>query len=162
VAIDSKALDAGRAYRFQLRLTLGTVVPAATVSSARGLEAEIRAAGLALSRRAELVADALHRLGERGWRPLITAPIGREVLAGQGFAGPDGAALPEAVTVARDAPPAEVTADLAGVDPDLTAVLAEGLTVRVEDLDLPVVLSGGSAELRYSPREYLETFSVRS
>jgi len=33
--------------------------------------------------------------------------------------------------------------------------------VWVEDLDLPVVITGESAELRYSPREYVETFSIR-
>lgn len=162
MGIDTRALDGGRPYRFQLRLALGTIVPVATASSTRELEAEVRAAGRALSRRAELVADALRRLGERGWRPLATAPIGREALSGQGFTGPDGTALPESVTVARDARPAEVAGDLAGAAGELTADLAEGLTVRVDDLDLPVVLTGESAELRYSPREYLETFPVRS
>jgi hypothetical protein len=45
---------------------------------------------------------------------------------------------------------------------ELVPELAESLTVRVEDLDLPVVLTADSAELRYSPREYLETFSIRT
>jgi hypothetical protein len=158
---DTHALDAGRPYRFQLRLTLGTVAPAAPATSVRELEATVRHAAEQLARRAELAADVLGRLGERGWLPLNSAPAGREVLAGHGFAGPDGAVLPEAVSVARDALPAEVARDLADVLGEPTAELVQTLTVLVDDLDLPVVLTAESAELRYSPREYLDTFSVR-
>ena len=157
MGMDTRALDAGRTYPFQLRLTLGTVAPVAPASSIRELEAVVRTAGQVLSRRSEQVADVLRRLGERGWRPLNSAPAGREVLAGHGFAGPEGAALPEAVSVVKDASPGEVARDLSWADGELTA----SLTVRVEDLDLPVVLTADSAELRYTPREYLETFSIR-
>jgi hypothetical protein len=162
MGIDTRALDAGRTYPFQLRLTLGTIAPVASASSLRDLEAGVRGAGLALSRRAELVADALRRLGDRGWRPLNSAPAGREVLTRQGFAGPDGSVLPEAVGIVKDASPGEVARDLAATGEKLAAELTERLTVRVEDLDLPVVLTADSAELRYSPREYLETFSIRT
>jgi hypothetical protein len=44
---------------------------------------------------------------------------------------------------------------------ELAAEPAASLTVRVEDLDLPVVVTAESAELRCSPREHLETFSIR-
>jgi hypothetical protein len=161
MGIDTRALDAGRTYPFQLRLTLGTIAPVASATSVRELEAGVRGAGRTLSRRAELVADALRRLGERGWRPLNTAPAGREVLAGHGFAGADGSVLPEAVGVVKDASPGEVARDLSTADGELGPELAASLTVRLEDLDLPVVLTADSAELRYSPREYLETFSIR-
>jgi hypothetical protein len=161
MGIDTRSLDAGRTYSFQLRLTLGTIAPVASASSVRELEAIVRQSGELLSRRAELVADALRRLGERGWRPLNIAPTGREVLAGHGFAGASGPALPEAVGVVKDAGPAEVAGDLAATGGELATELADNLTVRVEDLDLPVALTAGSAELRYSPREYLATFSIR-
>jgi hypothetical protein len=157
MGMDTRALDAGRTYPFQLRLTLGTVAPVAPASSIRELEAAVRTAGQVLSRRSEHVADVLRRLDERGWRPLNSVPAGREVLAGHGFAGPEGAALPEAVSVVKDASPGEVARDLSWADGELTA----SLTVRVEDLDLPAVLTADSAELRYTPREYLETFPVR-
>jgi hypothetical protein len=159
MGMDTRALDAGRTYPFQLRLTLGTIAPVAPASSIRELEAAVRGAGEAVSRRAELAADVLRRLGERGWRPQNSAPAGREVLAGHGFAGPEGPALPEAVSIAKDASPGEVASDLARAGDD--DVVTQGLTVRIEDLDLPVVLNSDTAELRYSPREYLETFSIR-
>jgi hypothetical protein len=161
MGIDTRALDAGRTYTFQLRLTLGIIAPVAPATSVRELEAEVRRAGQSLARRAELVAGTLHQLGERGWRPQHIAPAGRDVLATHGFAGPDGSELPEVVSVAKDALPAEAAGDLAAVAGDLVADLGESLTVRFEDLDLPVVLSAEAAELRYSPREYLETFSIR-
>lgn len=157
MGMETRALDAGRAYPFQIRLTLGTVAPVAAASSVRELEATVRGAGQALWRRSERVADVLHRLAERGWRPQNSAPAGREVLSGHGFAGPDGATLPDAVSVVKDASPGEVARDLAWADGELDG----DLTVRLEDLDLPVKLTGESAELRYSPREYLETFSIR-
>jgi hypothetical protein len=157
MGIDTRALDAGRTYPFQLRLTLGTIAPAAPAYSVHELEAAVRGAGQLLAHRAEEVAGVLHHLAERGWRPLNSAPAGREVLAEHGFAGPDGFALPEAVSIAKDASPTEVARDLAGAGGDLE----DGLTVRLDDLDLPVVLTGDSAELRYSPREYLETFPIR-
>ena len=159
---DTHTLDAGRPYRFQLRLTLGTIAPVAPATSVHELEATIRHSSEQLAKRAELAADVLSRLGERGWRPLNTAPGGREVLAGHGFAGPDGAVLPEAVSVGRDARPAEVADDLAEVVGELEVELVQTLTVLVDDLDLPVVLTAESAELRYSPREYLDTFSIRT
>jgi hypothetical protein len=52
--------------------------------------------------------------------------------------------------------PGECALDLAGA----VGEFADGLTVRLDDLDLPVVLTADSAELRYSPREYLDTFSI--
>jgi hypothetical protein len=156
--MDTRALDAGRTYAFQLRLALGTISPVAPSSSIRDLEAAVRGAGRALAHRSEHVADVLRRLDERGWRPLNSAPAGREVLASHGFAGPDGAALPEAVSVGKDASPGEVARDLAWAGGELTA----GLTVRVEELDLPVVLTADAAELLYTPREYLETFPIRA
>ena len=158
MGIDTRALDAGRTYPFQLRLTVGTITPVAPASSVRELEAAVRGAAETLARRVELVADVLHRLGELGWRPLNGAPAGREVLAGHGFAGPDGPALPEAVSIVKDASPGEIASDLAGAGVEVT----ESLTVRLDDLDLPVLLTAEAAELRYSPREYLETFSIRS
>ncbi|TMC01689.1 MAG: hypothetical protein E6J41_32395 [Chloroflexi bacterium] len=161
MGIDTRALDAGRTYPFQVRLTLGTISPVAAPTNLREMEVGVRGAGQTLSRRAALVADALRHLAERGWRPQNHAPAGREVLAGHGFAAADGTVLPEAVAVVKDASPGEVARDLAGTDGDLAAELAEGLTVWIEDLDLPVVLTGESAELRYSPREYVETFSIR-
>jgi hypothetical protein len=158
MGMDTRALDAGRTYLFQLRLTLGTIAPVAPASSVRDLETAVRGAGDALSRRSEQVAGVLHRLAERGWRPLNSAPAGREVLAGHGFAATDGGVLPEAVSVAKDASPGEVAGDLAWADGEP----AGELTVRLDDLDLPVVLTSDSAQLRYSPREYLDTFSIRS
>jgi hypothetical protein len=161
MGIDTRALDAGRTYPFQLRLTLGTIAPVASASSVRELEATVRHSGELLSRRAGLVADVLRRLGERGWRPLNLPPTGREVLAGHGFAASDGSALPESVGVVKDATPGDVARDLTAAGSELAAELAAGLTARVEELDLPVALTADSAELRYSPREYLETFSIR-
>jgi hypothetical protein len=156
MGIDTRALDAGGTYLFQLRLTLGTIAPVAPASSVHELETEVRGAGEMLARRAERVAGLLHHLAERGWLPLNSPPAGREVLSGHGFAGSDGPALPEAVSIAKDASPGEVARDLA----DAAGDLADGLTVRLDDLDLPVMLTADSAELRYSPREFLETFSI--
>ena len=161
MGIDTHTLDSGRTYTFQLRLTLGIIAPVAPATSVHELEATVRGAGQKLARRVELVADALRLLGERGWRPQHLAPAGREVLAVHGFAGPDGSELPEEVIVARDATPGEVARDLAAAAGDLTDELAESLTARVEDLDLPVVVTADSARLRYSPREWLETFPIR-
>jgi hypothetical protein len=56
----------------------------------------------------------------------------------------------------KDATPSEVARDLVGA----VGEFADGLTVRLDDLDLPVVLTADSAALRYSPREYLDTFSI--
>jgi hypothetical protein len=156
MGIDTRALDAGGTYQFELRLTLGTIVPVAPASSVHELEAAVRGAGETLARRAGHVAGVLRHLAERGWLPLNSVPAGREVLTGHGFAGPEGATLPEAVSIMKDATPGEVARDLAGA----VGEFADGLTVRLDDLDLPVVLTADSAELRYSPREYLDTFSI--
>lgn len=161
MGIDTRALDAGRTYPFQVRLTLGTIAPVEPPTSVRELEGWVRGGGQTLSRRAELVADVVHHLGERGWRPQNHAPAGREVLAGHGFAGADGVVLPEAVALVKDGSPEEVARDLTGAGGELAAELAEGLTVWLDDLDLPVVLTAESAELRYTAREYLETFPIR-
>jgi hypothetical protein len=159
--LESRALAAGQAYRFQLRLTLGTVAPVATPSRTTELAAGVRRAGDVLGRRAEAVAGALDRLGPRGWRPDDAAPAGREVLAPHGFAGVDGSSLPEAVAVVREATPEEVARDLAEAGGDLAEELGQSLAVRVEGLDIPARLDAGPPELRYSPKEYLETFSIR-
>ena len=159
--LDSHALPAGPAYRFQLQLALGTVMPTATPARMGDLAAGVRRAGAALARRADAIAGALDRLGARGWRPVDAAPAGREVLAPHGFAGLDGSALPEAVAVVREATPLEVARDLAEAGGDLAGELGASLLVRVEDLDIPVRVDGEGATLRYSPREYLETFPLR-
>src|SRR5215469_15499335 len=56
MGIDTRALDAGRTYPFQLRLTLGTIAPVAPAYSVHDLEAAVRGAGQLLARRAEDVA----------------------------------------------------------------------------------------------------------
>jgi hypothetical protein len=158
---DSRTLDNNAIYRFQVRLSLGAVAPVAPAQGMGELAAGLRRAGDVLSRRAEAVAAEFGRLGECGWRPLGTAPSGREVLAPHGFAGPDGVTLPEAVGVVRDATPAEVASELAGAGDEVRAELLETLSVRVEGLDIPVRVGPDAAELRLSPREYLDTFSIR-
>src|SRR5215471_8534801 len=159
--LDSRTLPPGVAYRFQLTLPLGTVTPLATPSRVADLAAGVRRAGEVLARRADAIAGVLDRLAERGWRPVDAAPAGREVLAPHGFAGLDGSALPEAVAVVREATPLEVARDLAEAGGDLAGELGASLLVRVEDLDIPVRVDGEGATLRYSPREYLETFPLR-
>lgn len=158
---ESRVLDAGATYRFQLRLSLGAVAPVAPAPGMGELVAGLRRAGEVLSHRAEAVAAELGRLGRCGWRPLGMAPSGREVLAPHGFAGPDGVTLPETVGAVRDATPAEVARELADARDEVRAELFETLSVRVEGLDIPVRIEPGAAELRYSPREYLDTFSIR-
>src|SRR5215472_15209274 len=137
MGIDTRALDAGQPYLFQLRLTLGTIAPVAPPLSVCELETTVRGAGETLARRAEHVAGVLHHLAERGWLPLNSVPAGREVLTGHGFAGPEGATLPEAVSIMKDATPSEVASDLAGAGDEVVV----SLTVRLDDLDLPVVLT---------------------
>ncbi|HXM56055.1 MAG TPA: hypothetical protein VOB72_11750 [Candidatus Dormibacteraeota bacterium] len=158
---DTRALDPRTVYRFTVRLTLGTVSPVAAPSGLGDAAAAVRRAATGLALRSSAVADSLVRLSERGWRTVDVAPSGRDVLAPQGFALPDGSALPESVGAAREATPPEVAADLANVGGDLGAELAAGVTARVDGLDIPVRLADGAAELRYSPLEYLETFSIR-
>jgi len=156
--LDSRTLPPGVAYRFQLRLPLGTVGPLAVPSRTADLAAGVRRAADVLARRADAIAGVLDRLGERGWRPVDVAPAGREVLAPHGFAAADGSALPEAVAVVREATAEEVARDLT----EAGGELADGLTVRIEDLDIPATLdAAGTATLRYTPREYLSTFSIR-
>lgn len=159
--LESRALERGTTYRFQLRLDLGTVTPAVTPSRMGDLAAGVRRAADLLARRAEAVAGLIDRLAALGWRPLDAAPIGRETLAPHAFAGPQGSALPESVAVVREATPEELARDLADAGGDLTDELTETLTARVEGLDIPTRLdAAGAAELRYSPREFLETFSI--
>jgi hypothetical protein len=160
MSLDSRDLDAATVYRFRLRLALGTPSSVAPPRSVREVVAGIRHAIGRLAARAEEVAATAEHLGERGWRTLSDAPTGRDVLATHGFAVPDGTTLPEEVGLAREASAREVAADLAGAGP-LAGELEESLTVRVEGLDIPVRLRP-APELRYSPREFLETFSVRT
>ncbi|HSR22847.1 MAG TPA: hypothetical protein VLW53_04805, partial [Candidatus Eisenbacteria bacterium] len=87
---------------------------------------------------------------------------GRDVLAQRAFAGPEGTALPEAVNVVKEATPAEIARDLAEAGGELEAELAESLAVRVDDLDIPARVGLDEASLRYSPREYLDTFSIQA
>jgi hypothetical protein len=162
VDIESRALDRRTVYRFQLRLALGTVVPAAAPPRIGELAAGVLRAGALLARRAEEVAGTLDRLGERGWRPIAGTWTGRELLAPRVFAGPEGSELPESVTLAREAMPDEVARDLEEAGGDLRAELAENLEVRVDDLEIPAWVGHEEAGLRYSPREYLETFPVQA
>jgi len=162
VGPDSRALDPRTVYRFTVRLTLGTVAPVATPAGIGDAADVVRHAAAALALRSAAVADALVRLSERGWRAVDVAPAGRDVLAPHGFALADGSALPEAVGAAREAMPAEAAADLASVGGELAAELADGVTARVDGLDIPARLGPeGASELRYSPLEFLETFSIR-
>lgn len=161
MSIDSRALDAAATYRFRLRLTLGTSVPVAPFLATGALAAAIRRANAALAARADAVAEVVEGLGARGWRPLNAAPAGRDVLATHGFAAPDGSTLPEAAALVKEARAADVARDLAEAGGGLAAELEESLAVRVEGLDIPARLCRGSAELRYSPREFMETFGIR-
>jgi hypothetical protein len=159
--VDSRALEPGTVYRFQLRLALGTVAPIALAQRIGDVADGVRRAGDQLARRADAVADALSRLGERRWRTIDAAPTGREVLAPHGFAGLDGSSLPEVVCAVKEATPEEVARDLAEAGGDLRGELFENLAVWVDDLDIPARVGSGEPALRYSPREYLETFSIR-
>jgi hypothetical protein len=161
VDVNSRALEPGTVYRFQLSLALGTVAPVALPLRIGDVAAGVRHAGDQLARRADAVADVLSRLGERRWRTVDVAPIGRDVLAPHGFTGLDGSALPEVVSAVKEATPEEVARDLAEAGGDLRGELFESLAVRVDDLDIPARVGSGEPALRYSPREYLETFSIR-
>jgi hypothetical protein len=158
VGLDDRSLAADVAHRFQVRAALGTPAPVGPPPGPRELAAGIRRAAGLLAGRAEAVAAVADRLGARGWWPLHEAPGGRDVLATHGFALPDGATLPASVVLVREATAAQVAADLAEAGGSLAGELEAGLTVRVEGLDIPVRVGPGLAELRYSPREYLETF----
>jgi hypothetical protein len=159
MSLDSRALDAAAVYRFRLRLPVATSSSVAPPRSVRDIVAGVRRASGQIAARAEEVASAAEHLAARGWRTLSDAPSGRDVLAGHGFAVPEGETLPEEVGLAREASAPEVAADLADAGP-LASELEESLTVRVEGLDIPVRLRP-APELRYSPREFLETFSIR-
>ncbi len=158
MSLDSRELAAAGTHRFRVRLAIGTPGPVAAPRSVWDVVAGIRRASGLLTARAEAVASAAERLGERGWRTLNEAPSGREVLATHGFAVPEGTALPEAVGLVKEATAGEAAADLADAGP-LAGELEESLTVRVEGLDIPARLRP-APELRYSPREFLETFSI--
>jgi hypothetical protein len=156
---DRRRLDPDREHSFRLRIVLGQVTRVEAEGNARDLAVLLRRAGTAFARRAEAAAGLIERLGGRGWRLAADGSgAGRVASPAHGFAEPEGRVLPEAVTLVKDALPAQIVADLEdlatpGVD------LGGGLHVRLETMDLPARVVGDAVELVYTPREYLATFS---
>jgi hypothetical protein len=159
MSFDDRELAPDAVRRFRVRLTVGTPAPVAP-SGPRDLAAGIRLAAELLAARAQAVAAVTERLGASGWWLMDEAPMGRDVLATHGFAAPEGATLPASVVLVKDAAAAQVAADLADANGRLAEELEESLTVQVDDLDIPVRVGPTRVELRYSPREYLQTFPV--
>jgi len=156
---DTRCLDPDRTHTFRLRIVLGQVTPIEAEGNARDLADLLRQVGTAFARRTSAVAGLIERLADRGWRLAADdSGGGRVARPTHGFAGPDGRALPEEVTLVKDALPAQVASDL----DDLRtpgAELGVGLHVRMETMDLPARVVGGAVELVYTPNEYLATFS---
>lgn len=160
---DQVALDAQLPLPFRLRLRVGEVMPVEAPQRIADATRELRERGTALARRASRVAEVVEALGKRDWRLVGDDLVGggRETVNSNGFAVLGGEPLPNAITVARDARPGEIAADLAAAfGPDAGEVPVEA-TVQVDGYDLPVRVQGGSMTLVYSLRTYLETFSVR-
>lgn len=161
--IDQVALQPDATLPFRLRLRVGAAVPVEAprriADAARGL----REGGAAVARRTERVAELLDALGSKGWRLVGDDLVGdaRETVDTTGFAASGAGPLPPAVTVARDARPAEIAADLTTAFGGEHPEIAAETTVKLDGYDLPVRLEGGSLMLVYSLRTFLETFSVR-
>lgn len=160
---DQTALDPQATLPFRVRLRVGEVAPVEAAHRIADATAELRERGAAVARRASRVAEVVDALGGRGWRlagdDLVGA--GRETVSSNGFAALGGDPLPPAITVARDARPGEIAADLgAAFGPEAAEIPAETI-VQLEGYDLPVRVQGESMVLVYSLRTFLETFSVR-
>ncbi|HEX4216427.1 MAG TPA: hypothetical protein VIA06_24175 [Candidatus Dormibacteraeota bacterium] len=159
---DSTALDPEATYQFRLRLDLGGAARAQPPGRATELARTLRAAAAEIAGRVEAVAAIVDALGARGWRPdEDTPPAGRGVRNDAAFSGPSGPALPDVVLLVREARPAEVAGDLAALRSPLAGEVVRDCVVRADTLDLPLVMGAGGLGLRYTPREYLETFAIR-
>jgi hypothetical protein len=159
---DSTTLDPGATYQFRLRLELGGSARAQPPGRAAELARTLRAAAAEIASRVEAVAALVDALGARGWRPDEDTPAaGRGVRNDAGFSGPNGPALPDAVLLVREARPREAAEDLGGLPSPLGAEAVRDCVVRADGLDLPLVVREGELGLRYTPREYLETFAIR-
>jgi hypothetical protein len=156
---DRRRLDSDRAHVFRLRIVLGQVTRTEGEDSAQGLANLLREVGEAFARRANAAAGLIERLAGRGWRLAADGSGGSRVTRPvHGFADRDGRALPEEVTLVKDALPAEVAVDLTELCSSVVEV--EGtLHVRMETMDLPARVVGEAIELVYTPREYLATFA---
>jgi hypothetical protein len=161
VGVDDRRLDPASRYRFELRLELGSPARVDQYVTSGMMAASVREAGVHIAERAAAVAAVLDRLDGLGWRPAEDPPAGREVLPAHGFTAPQGPVLPEYVCVVREATAADVARDLQQVRGRLGDELERSLAVRFEGLDIPVRVGPEGGQLRYSPREYLETFSIR-
>lgn len=159
---DSTALDPEAIYQFRLRLELGGAARAQPAGRAPELARALRAAAADIAGRVESVAAVVDALGVRGWRPDEDTPAaGRGVRSDAGFSGPSGPSLPDAVLLVREVRPSEAAADLSTLPSPLAEEVVRACVVRADTLDLPLVISDGGLRLRYTPREYLETFAVR-
>ncbi len=161
MGLDDRRLDPISRYRFELRLELGSPARVEQHVTTGMLAASVREAGTQIAERAAAVAAVLDRLDGLGWRPAEDPPAGREVLPSHGFTAPQGPVLPEYVRLVREATAADVARDLQQARDGLGEELERSLAVRFEGLDLPVQVGPEGGELRYSPREYLNTFSIR-
>lgn len=164
MGFDDVALEQEVERAFRVRLRIGDAMPYEAPHRITDAGEQLRRRGADVAARAERVASILERLGSRGWRLIgdEVADGARETVGGSGFAALGGAPLPPAVTVARDARPPEVAADLREALEGLSGEeIANEATVNLDGYDLPVRLDGSSVSLVYPLRVYLETFSVR-
>lgn len=160
---DQLELDPQVTLPFRLRLRIGDAMPVEAPQRIADATRDLRERGAAVARRAGRVAEVVDALGKRGWRLVGDDLVGgaRETVNASGFAALGGEPLPPAVTVARDARPAEIAADLGvAFGSDAGEIPAE-TTVALDGYDLPVRVAGESMALVYSLHTYLETFSVR-
>ncbi len=160
---DQLTLDPQATLPFRLRLRVGEVMPVEAPHRIADASRELRERGTAVARRAARVAEVMDALGGLGWRLVGDDLVGggRETVNSSGFAALGADPLPPAITVARDARPEEIAADLgAAFGPEAAEIPAEA-TVQLDGYDLPVRVQGASMALVYSLRTYLETFSVR-
>ncbi|MGH7922825.1 MAG: hypothetical protein ACREQM_23205 [Candidatus Dormibacteraceae bacterium] len=164
MGLDDVALEADVELPFRLRLRIGDATPVDPPRRIAEAATELRDRGAAVAARADRVATVVERLGARGWRLIgdEVADGARETVGGSGFTVLGGAPLPPAITVARDARPAQIAGDLRdALGGPGTEEPADQATVQLGGYDLPIRLEGETVALVYSLRTYLETFSAR-
>ena len=157
------ALDPQATLPFRLRMRVGEVSPVEAPHRIADAVGELRERGGAVAHRAARVAEVVEALGGRGWRLAGDDLVGGgwETVSSSGFAALGGEPLPPAITVARDARPGEIAADLGTAFGAEAAEVPAETTVHLDGYDLPVRVQGETMALVYSLQTFLETFSVR-
>ena len=160
---DTLALDPQATLPFRVRLRVGEVTPVEAPHRIADATRELRERGAAVAGRAARVAEVVEALGGRGWRLAGDDLVGGgwETVNSSGFAALGSEPLPPAITVARDARPGEIAADLGAAFGAEAAEIPAETTVKLDGYDLPVRIQGDSMALVYSVHTFLETFSVR-